>query len=121
MRAGCNSSCLHLKKEVTLPVFLYAPASPFDAVAAAKATSRYGAPHMEGPFNENPDEDCSLDPVGQVSAVRALAIIFRGQKIDEMKLREQISEGNLPEFRMVEIAIFSTVVRRGRGGIMASH
>ena len=66
---------------------------------------------MEGPFNENPDEDCSLDPVGQFSAARALAIIFRGQNIEEMKLREQISEGKLLEFRMVEIAIFSTVVR----------
>lgn len=65
---------------------------------------------MEGKFNDNPDEDCGTDPVGQITAVRALSIIFRGVNVEETKLREQLSQGQMLEFRMVEIALFSTVV-----------
>ena len=54
-------------------------------MAAVKETSRYAAPFMEGKFSDNPDEDCSLDPVGVISAVRALVLIFKGKSIEEDK------------------------------------
>lgn len=66
---------------------------------------------MEGPFSDDPEQDQSLDPVGQVSAVRVLAFVFKGISFDdEDKLRKQIGDGELMEFTMVQIALFSAVV-----------
>ena len=82
----------------------------YPAVAAAQKTSRYGAPYMEGPFSDNPEEDCSLDPVGQYPAVRALALVFKGIHYDEETIREQIYKSELLEFSILQIALFATVV-----------
>ena len=71
-------------------------------------------PWMEGAFNEDPNLDESLDPVGQLSAVRCLFRVFRGVSIEDVKLREKVAAGELEEFTVQEIAIFSTVVR-GKG------
>jgi hypothetical protein len=65
---------------------------------------------MEGTFSDIPEEDGSLDLVGNIAAVRALIIIFHGKNVEESKIREMIDNEELPEFSMVQIAIFSTVV-----------
>lgn len=59
----------------------------------------------------NPDEDKSLDPVGQLNAVLVLANVFKGLDFEEYQLREKIDAGELLAFSMLEIAIFITVVR----------
>jgi hypothetical protein len=106
--AGCGGG--HFSEIIAGVVFCLVRSRPADAVAALKDTSRYAAPFMEGKFSDNPDEDCSLDPVGVISAVRALVLIFKGESIEEDKLRLQIDHEQLPEFRMIELAIFNTVV-----------
>ena len=80
-------------------------------MAALQSTSRYGMPWMEGPFNEDPNLDESLDPVGQYSAVHCLLRVFRGVSIEDEKLVEKVVNGELEKFTVQEIAIFSTVVR----------
>lgn len=80
-------------------------------------------PYMEGPFTDAaPEEDLSLDPVGLHSAVRVLASVFQGISIEEDDLRKQIDDERLMEFSMVQIALFSTVVRGlpGRPGDIVS-
>lgn len=99
---GC-ATLLHLP--------LFPPSPSRCAVAALQTTSRYGMPWMEGAFNEDPNLDESLDPVGQFSAVRCLFRVFRGVSIEDVKLREKVAAGELEEFTVQEIAIFSTVVR----------
>ena len=68
-------------------------------------------PWMEGPFNEDPNLDESLDPVGQYSAVHCLLRVFRGISIEDEKLVAKVVNGELEQFTVQEIAIFSTVVR----------
>ena len=66
---------------------------------------------MEGAFNEDPNLDESLDPVGQYSAVHCLLRVFRGISIEDEKLVAKVVNGELEQFTVQEIAIFSTVVR----------
>ena len=69
-------------------------------------------PFMEGKFSADagPDDDQSIDPVGLVSAVHVLAIVFKGCTLEEEELREKIAKGELLDFSLVQIALFATVV-----------
>jgi hypothetical protein len=69
-------------------------------------------PFMEGKFSADagPDDDQSMDPVGLVSAVHVLAIVFKGCTLEEEELREKIAKGELLDFSLVQIALFATVV-----------
>lgn len=70
-------------------------------------------PYMEGPFSndEAADNDKSFDPVGQYSAVIAMASIFQGLNIDEDALRLKIENEEPMVFNMMQIGLFATVVR----------